>query len=298
MKKSFTTFLLCTISILVVAQPQLKSSNYQIGDAFDLYQISGITITNLASKGANATWSTAAGTPTLLGTASFINPSTTTYGSTYPDANFGMKFSIASGTMYNFMKNSANGMEEIVTNLGAPTPYVLTTYRLFLPFTMNYTDSVSKSFQKSGQSASSVMLKYDAFGTLTTADSSYTNCARMYRVDLQGNGFVSWYVSSSRYPVLIWDGSQFLYFKKKSVTTGISETAKNSSFEMFPNPATNELNIACNETFSKVDIYSISGKLELSTSQNKMDVSELSQGIYLVKVYSQNGIATQKFIKK
>ena len=239
MKKTFTTILMCVISISVFAQPQLKSSNYQIGDAFDLYQITGITITNLASKGSNVSWSTTAGTPVLIGTATFMDPSTTTYGSTYPDANFGMKFSIASGTMYNFMKNSANGMEEVVTNLGAPTPYVYTTYRLFLPFTMNYNDSVSRPFQKSGQSASSVMLKYDAYGTLTTADSSYTNCARMYRVDLQGNGFVSWYVTSSRYPVLIWDGSQFLYFKKKSASTGINETTENSSFEMFPNPATN-----------------------------------------------------------
>lgn len=300
MKKPITTLLFSAIAGFVVAQPQLKSANMVIGDVFDLYQINNITLPNVASSGPDITWNISTGTPLLMGTATFVDPATTTYGSTYPDANFAIKFAITPGTFYNMLKNSANGSEEVATNVGSPSPTVYTTFRLFLPATMNYTDSVARAFQKSGQPASMAFLKYDAWGKLTTSDSTYNNLGRVYRTDLQSNIFIGWYANNGRYPVLIYDGSQFLYFRKKStVTTLVKETNASFNLSVYPNPAGSELNILCNTSIEKVEVYNLTGILQSSViHKNKIDISDLSTGMYFVKVFSENGMTTKNFVKE
>lgn len=73
-------------------------------------------------------------------------------------------------------------------------------------------------------------------------------------------------------------------------------------FSMYPNPATNRLNISAKETIQNADIFNVLGKKVMSVNVNKtnesIDVSSLTSGIYLVK-YNVNGtIGTAKFIKQ
>jgi hypothetical protein len=71
---------------------------------------------------------------------------------------------------------------------------------------------------------------------------------------------------------------------------------------MYPNPASDRLNISAKETIQNADIFNVLGKKVMSLDINKnsesIDVSNLTSGIYLVK-YNVNGTTgTAKFVKQ
>ena len=53
-----------------------------------------------------------------------------------------------------------------------------------------------------------------------------------------------------------------------------------SDFLVYPNPATNYLKV--NEKFDNISVYSIDGKIVLSTKKEKIDISNLTNGTYTV----------------
>ena len=73
---------------------------------------------------------------------------------------------------------------------------------------------------------------------------------------------------------------------------------KSSSY-VYPNPADNILNLSVDEV-DRVEIYNLLGKLMLSEANpdSKIDVSSIPQGLYIVKIITDNDCYTEKFIKK
>ena len=81
--------------------------------------------------------------------------------------------------------------------------------------------------------------------------------------------------------------------------TSVSENGANS-FSIFPNPATTVLNVNA-EGFSTIEIVNLLGQTVYTantTSNMQINVSELNNGVYFVRMNGENGTATQKFIKK
>lgn len=79
--------------------------------------------------------------------------------------------------------------------------------------------------------------------------------------------------------------------------TGVNENTQ-ASFKVYPMPAENEIQIQA-EDFQKAEIYSVTGQKLMESQQQKMNVSALSQGVYLLKVYDQSGKAeTQRIVVK
>jgi beta-glucanase (GH16 family) len=66
----------------------------------------------------------------------------------------------------------------------------------------------------------------------------------------------------------------------------------------FANPTNNFVNIISNSTIDKVEIYNLVGNLVLNSSSNtnKIDVSNLAKGIYLITAYSGIEKTTKKII--
>jgi uncharacterized repeat protein (TIGR01451 family) len=75
-----------------------------------------------------------------------------------------------------------------------------------------------------------------------------------------------------------------------------------SYFSLYPNPAKNILNLETkkNIKISSLSIYNVLGQLvQVITSPNKtIDVSELKSGNYLVKIVTDNGSSSVKFLKE
>jgi hypothetical protein len=87
--------------------------------------------------------------------------------------------------------------------------------------------------------------------------------------------------------------------KVKDLPVGISEFNE-SRTTIYPNPATNVLNVISEKEIRNVEIYNVQGQLvkSISDNVNSIGISELNDGIYFVKIYTENGTATHKFIKK
>ena len=68
---------------------------------------------------------------------------------------------------------------------------------------------------------------------------------------------------------------------------------------LYPNPVNSILTIDSQVPLTKVEIYSVSGQKikEISSNFNNISTDNLSTGIYVFKIYSENGTAIKKLIK-
>lgn len=80
--------------------------------------------------------------------------------------------------------------------------------------------------------------------------------------------------------------------------TGLHENAEVANFKVYPIPAENEIQIQADD-FQKAEIYSLTGQKMMESLQNKLNVSVLASGVYLLKVYDQAGeVGTQRIVVK
>jgi hypothetical protein len=80
--------------------------------------------------------------------------------------------------------------------------------------------------------------------------------------------------------------------------TSVDENVSAASFKVYPVPAENEIQIQA-EGFQKAEIYSLTGQKLMESLQNNMNVSLLSSGLYIIKVYDLEGnFDTQRFVVK
>ncbi len=70
---------------------------------------------------------------------------------------------------------------------------------------------------------------------------------------------------------------------------------------MYPNPAKNSITVNC-ENSTEINIYSIDGKLVLQKAVqnpvNELNISTLTDGIYMLKVVTDKGTVTRKLVKE
>lgn len=100
--------------------------------------------------------------------------------------------------------------------------------------------------------------------------------------------------------------SSSVEFDDMSVTAGtssISDYEKNTTCTVFPNPANNQLTIDFGkQKMKEVAVIDIVGKeikrIEINSSDYILDVSDLTKGVYLIKLTSDEGIIAKKIIKQ
>ena len=100
-------------------------------------------------------------------------------------------------------------------------------------------------------------------------------------------------------------GGTELYFTDFDMTLDNPEFNENelkNNVVLYPNPTTGTFHIKTpdNSQISQVKIYDLLGKeMSFSTQNNsELDLSSLNDGIYLVKVYTDNSIYTSKIVVK
>jgi hypothetical protein len=74
---------------------------------------------------------------------------------------------------------------------------------------------------------------------------------------------------------------------------------ESSAIQIFPNPANNMISVSAPVKILQITLYDLAGKIVLVKSHsNSIDVSSLSSGIYIAKIYNEDGIiSTSKFVK-
>ena len=81
---------------------------------------------------------------------------------------------------------------------------------------------------------------------------------------------------------------------------GIEKIINSKNVVLYPNPASDYLNITSKKQINKVEIYNSIGQLVLSESRakEKIDVNSLIKGMHVIKVYFENDVVISKFIKE
>jgi hypothetical protein len=82
-------------------------------------------------------------------------------------------------------------------------------------------------------------------------------------------------------------------------TLGVDYIELNQKTSIYPNPVKRQIYINTDEVMTSIDITDVFGNTikPSLTSNNSIDVSNLSTGVYFLKVYTNKGIACKKFIK-
>jgi hypothetical protein len=83
------------------------------------------------------------------------------------------------------------------------------------------------------------------------------------------------------------------------IITGINEINK-SEISIYPNPASTTLFVKGLTQDSTISIFNSNGKLLLSkqNTSNQIDISNLEDGIYIIKFVDKTGTSSKKFIKR
>ncbi|WP_299016954.1 glycosyl hydrolase [uncultured Polaribacter sp.] len=93
----------------------------------------------------------------------------------------------------------------------------------------------------------------------------------------------------------------FTYTVGENCTLKTVNEIFDSSIQLFPNPTKDKISISSKtSTIQKVEIYSTLGKRVYETTNSFIDISlkDISNGIYIVKIYGENVISLKKIMKR
>jgi hypothetical protein len=90
------------------------------------------------------------------------------------------------------------------------------------------------------------------------------------------------------------------YYSNYSNPLNINDEIVSKSISLYPNPVHDILIINSEIPLTKVEIYSLLGKkvTEVTTNFDAIQVNNLSNGIYILKIFSEKGSTSRKLIKK
>ena len=71
-----------------------------------------------------------------------------------------------------------------------------------------------------------------------------------------------------------------------------------TDIKIFPNPVENLISIKSKEKISKIEVFNLFGKIvHRNTNKNRINISDLTSGIYILKIHSFNKVVYKKIIK-
>lgn len=119
--------------------------------------------------------------------------------------------------------------------------------------------------------------------------SGYTATGKIYAYDLQGSLLNTFTVTSLP--------NQIIAYNTASLST--AENTRASKLSLYPNPASNKFFVQGLNS-GNVQVYDANGRMIINTqyTQNGIDVSTLSKGVYIVKITDKNISFNEKLIIK
>ncbi|MBM3438890.1 MAG: carbohydrate-binding protein [Bacteroidetes bacterium] len=105
-------------------------------------------------------------------------------------------------------------------------------------------------------------------------------------------------LTATRLTALINYGNGFWQFQMvRSTNSQTSSTASDLRWRIFPNPATDELNIDIPARELNYRIFDISGHLMLSGTEKNIDIQPLASGIYQIEINAGGQLRSLRFVK-
>jgi len=106
-----------------------------------------------------------------------------------------------------------------------------------------------------------------------------------------------YYYVTAVYDIGESDPSETLHINNS--TTGINQIG-NSSLSVFPNPASNFIQIQSEEDIQTIDLLNVSGQIvkqyQPKTNNFTIDLDQIQKGIYFIKIYTEKGIEINEIL--
>lgn len=81
-------------------------------------------------------------------------------------------------------------------------------------------------------------------------------------------------------------------------TLGLTDTYSPEKTSVYPNPVADILTIKNGSDLKSIRVYNLLGQQVLESKEAVIDVSELSQGMYVLQIHTEQGMETKRIVKK
>jgi pectate lyase len=260
------------------------------GDATDA------TVTGLPASGIDVVKDVAAKTITITGipVATFTYVVTTTGTAGTPATASGTITVSANGGMtenvvHNFTTSGKTSTFFTISGNLSTTKGTVVYDELTLTQCLKMESATTISFSTTQPAKLTLVFNTDFTGKVTIDGKSYTPTAGILTVNL----------AAGTHLITKGDTSNLFYMSVIYDATGTPNTTT-VELLLYPNPVSHHLSIASDAGIVKTEIYSLSGVLLQQTAPTvrSIDMSHLSKGNYLVKVYTERAVFNQVIIKK
>jgi hypothetical protein len=309
----------------------LAANQPAIGDTNRTYVIDTTAQGNInaSTGGPNITWNLSSlnviGGPA---TTAWIDPSGVPSATAYP----GCSIVSQQGTLYSYYKTVSSPSTQLefmgVTSSSLNMNFTNTAIYARYPFafTNNITDNFSGNFtfSLSGSASGSGTTVADATGTLILPSGTYNDVLkiRSSQTTTLNAGFIngtikqtiySFYHASQKYPLLSVNYQTITVAGSPTVTAIVNGNANNftvglkelkadeASLQVYPNPATQALNIQMLSPLQPAGIKildQIGREIYSGEFNAKIDISKWNSGMYYLEIKTAKGTVTRKFIKE
>ena len=287
--KPVITSLLTAITLGATAQPVLEYGNLDlIGKTFPVHLMTEPGTADPTADGANITWNFSSITLQMnAGTASFVDPASTPYASSYPTSNLAQVVSTPLGTSYTYFLLTASSLDMLAEDVGGTSPEVYTVPKTPLQFPLAYQDSYVDSYM-SGGSSSSVTRAYTGYGTVILPTGTYTNVVKV----TSSSGNIDFYHSNPLEPLghVDSDGLVIVY---GDATMGVADLGHAPVLSAMPNPTTDNVLVTGLAADAQWQLVDLQGRLLMDGTANattlELELGGLAAGPYALVVL--DGIA-------
>ena len=260
------------------------------GDATDA------TVTGLPASGIDVVKDVAAKTITITGipVATFTYVVTTTGTAGTPATASGTITVSANGgtaenVVHNFTTSGKTSTFFTISGNLSTTKGTVVYDELTLTQCLKMESATTISFSTTQPAKLTLVFNTDFTGKVTIDGKSYTPTAGILTVS----------IAAGAHLITKGDTSNLFYMSVIYDATGTPNTTT-VELLLYPNPVIDHLSIASDAVIVKTEIYSLSGVLLQQTAPTvrSIDMSHLSKGNYLVKVYTERAVFNQVIIKK
>jgi len=280
------------------------------------------TFNSPGASGANQTWNFASWGSNATVILHVVNPTSTTYGSSFPNAN--TAYTTVGSSSAAYYKYSSTAMQNYGAFSNVVIAYSNPEDLMRYPFTYNntYTDTWSAQYVNNSYTfyrKGSSTVTADGYGTLITPSGTFTNVLRVHLVQTyQDSAFLGtpyivtynndeymWYKEGMHYQLastfnLIPSvGNSMSGSTWTDASSGV-ETLSDmiSSWRLYPNPASDKLNIEINlekNQDMEINLYNSMGQkinaykvpeAAFGEYLQEIDVEHLPKGVYFIEIFA------------
>ena len=258
------------------------------------------TVTGLPASGITFVKNTTAKTITITGTpTATLSYSITTTGTGTAATGSGtitVTSTTSANQIHNFTVSGKTSTFYTITGNMNSTPGSVTYAGLTLTARLKIESSTSIKFTTTSASTLTLVFDSNFTGTILVNNVSYTASAGIATVSLAAglNTITKGSVANLYYMSTVYNSTG------RMSGNDIQETVEAAKLTLYPNPVSGELNISSAKAIQNTEVYNLSGALVNSQQGNSniLDMSNLANGSYLVKIYTEEGVTTKIIIKK